>query len=285
MSTDDLSDLLTQQWTADAGPRPGFGGHGTPPKYGQGTVEAWDTETGENQIRYHGAVLSNLPIIGSTDILVIQPGDQVAIMSWAPNGGSGAYWIVGRLVVPGTEAATRSIQFMQGELAKTISAQVFAERISTDEDEGVGTITPPAGAGVFGPFSNLTGADVGPQVTATVGAAGKMLVMVTAEVTISVYDNAAWFGAGGMVSFELSGANALNPGRPRSMLSIGAGVVHNALLTDSAALVSMTTRATAVEVVSGLTPGNTTVTCKYAAYGGNPRPVRFNNRELIAVAF
>src|SRR5690606_30236874 len=96
-------------------------------RYMQGTVVAWDPETAENIVRIRGTDHTNVPLI---DLGIgqrsIQAGDQVAIMSWSPNGGTAAYFVMGRLVVPGTGAAQRS-----ADALSTVASEVTQELLTS----------------------------------------------------------------------------------------------------------------------------------------------------------
>lgn len=69
-------------------------------RYGQGTVLTWDPATFENTVSFRSLTLTNLPILGKIDGLSLKAGDVVGLMGWAPNGGFGAWWILGELGTP-----------------------------------------------------------------------------------------------------------------------------------------------------------------------------------------
>lgn len=69
-------------------------------RYGQGTILSWNPATFENQVSFRNLTLTNLPILGKIDGLSLKAGDVVGLMGWAPNGGFGAWWILGELGVP-----------------------------------------------------------------------------------------------------------------------------------------------------------------------------------------
>lgn len=80
--SDDLAPLLIPP----AGPVLGFR---------QGTVAAWDPVTFENQIEVGEALLTDLPLLSSSDAALITVGDVVSILTFGPSWG-----ILGRFVQP-----------------------------------------------------------------------------------------------------------------------------------------------------------------------------------------
>ncbi len=63
--------------------------------YRQGLVVAWDSVTFANQVQVGESVLTNLPLLNSSDAALIVPGDAVGILTF------GSSWaILGRFTVP-----------------------------------------------------------------------------------------------------------------------------------------------------------------------------------------
>jgi hypothetical protein len=104
-------------------------------------------------------------------------------------------------------------------------------------------------------------ATVGPTVTATVGASGRVLVMFHAWGRNSVADG------GALVSIALSGANTVAPSDAR------AGITHSAA---AGVYGSMSWS----EIVTGLAEGSTTFTLRYRATANT---ATFANRRLIVI--
>jgi hypothetical protein len=68
---------------------------GTPPSnfgYRQGTVIAWDNDTGANLIHVAGSDLPNLPIITQADVYNIRIGDTVAVIKF-----NDSYAVLGKI--------------------------------------------------------------------------------------------------------------------------------------------------------------------------------------------
>lgn len=277
MTDDSLADLIVPHWAADSGPVPGLSMGGAGMHFGQGVVLEWNPDTGENVIDYQGEPLENLPIIGSTDILVTQPGDIVEIRSSSPAGGAGSYWIGGRIVVPGSEAAQRSIEFMRGVLAKEISAEIFAARIHYGSDIGRAKRS---STGYGDP--DVEG-DPGPSVPGVNIVSGLAIVMISAYVKTSTEDTTTNdVATSGVISFAVSGATDRDPE------SASSGIVHraqkysNAGPIDAAAGVVIQSTLTSIAVVSDLNPGPHTFTCKYASSGA-PEPFECQLRNLVVI--
>lgn len=265
-----LADLIVPHWSDGAGPRIGLSGSGADVQYGQGTVVSWGfDEAGvfHNVIRIDGTEIPDVPLMGSSDIFVIVPGDRVAVMYWTPSGGAGVYWITGRIVVPGTDAAARSIEFMRGQLAKQIAAEIFAERLHSDRDDGIGTRSPDEAWG------DLTGAAVGPVVTADVSDAGTAIVFISATLNSSAVPTAN-VSVGTYVSVAVSGATTRDPD--------GFSALRNDMSGSSSAG-NQYIRATAIGVFDDLNAGEHTFTMKYQAAGDGVDGI-FSNRTLAVIA-
>lgn len=108
----------------------GMGSPGGGVSYGQGVLMAWNDGTFENTVSYRGGVLRNVPLLAGADALTYRPGDTLAILSWAPNKGATVYWILGRLITPGPDRGTETIDWMTGELGKRLSVAVMSERLA-----------------------------------------------------------------------------------------------------------------------------------------------------------
>src|SRR5690606_10725783 len=136
----DLSDLLVPP--PGAGPPPGWGfGDDGPARYGQGVIVEWNPQTFENVVRFRGTELRDLPVMAGPDALIYQPGDIVGIMYWAPAGGSGQYWILPRMIVPGSGAAERAVAAMRSRLGQAVALAAVGEAIQV--------IQPEAGTGIL----------------------------------------------------------------------------------------------------------------------------------------
>lgn len=90
MPGDDLTSLFRP--TRDGTPTPGG------LRYHKGTITNWDAQTGANTVVMSGTALPNVPVLSSTEPLVLQVGDTVGMLG----DGLGSYWIIGRIAVPNT---------------------------------------------------------------------------------------------------------------------------------------------------------------------------------------
>lgn len=81
MITDDLSAL--------------FGNTGPGVRFRQGTVQSWDSATGENTIQLGGGTLTNVPILNTGEAIALRAGHIVGLL------GQGRSWfIIGRVTPP-----------------------------------------------------------------------------------------------------------------------------------------------------------------------------------------
>ena len=148
--------------------------------------------------------------------------------------------------------------FMRPELISTIAAQAFADRITADSITGGGTGAPDAPD-----WGDLPG-DPGPSVTADVTDAGRMIVMLSAQITLQNNE-------GGRVSFEISDEG---------------GIVVSPFVTRDLAFTfnndngSFLAGAGVSYLIENLDAGLHTVTMKYQDSG-----VDFRERSLIVIAF
>lgn len=213
-------------------------------RYRQGTILAWNPATLENTVHVAGAEFVNLPVLGVAEAASYAVGTVVGVAV------VGSTWaIIGRFVVPGTQGATDALSNLA---SKTQTASV-------PTDEAVG-----AAVG----FQDL--ATLGPEVVVTVGASGKLLVLLSCFTGTEATDEQN----GGLMAFDLTGANTLAAG------SIGWIEVTALLTAGSGDSVRVTT--SGQFLVEGLTPGDTVVTAKYA-YQISPG-VFFRDRVITASA-
>lgn len=110
-------------------------------------------------------------------------------------------------------------------------------------------------------FTNLS--TVGPEVTVTIGANGLALVSIYARLSSATVSNVPAMG------FALSGAN-----------TVAASFDYS--ISHAAASGAAEARAGATFLLTGLTPGSTTFTAKYARESGTVSSV-FNDRRLSVV--
>lgn len=262
-SSDDLADLLVPHWTQGAPPRPTLGVPGQPASYGQGVLAAWNPTTFENTVYFHGAVLENLPVMAGPDALAFRAGDVVGIMYWSPQGGSGQYWILPRIIVPGSDAAQQAIASMQTDIGRRVSSAVLADRIHSAQAGGQ-TLTSSTSFG--------DGSSGGPVISdVEITEAGLALVFVGCLIDVGPR---AGGQIGGYMSFEVSGATSVAPS-VLTAVNIGGSV-------DGASH-RVGGRFMAAEWVP-LNPGVHTFTARYASQVGG-EDARFSRRTMIVVAF
>lgn len=243
MRADDLAPLLAP-------------GRGDPAaiRGGKGTVIEWNPLTGENVIRFRGTDLVDLPIVASSsELLLIQPGDQVLLHIFG-NGGVATIYIVGRVTVPGSPEARAAI-------LNALADNIFSATVTTAQSTGSATFTD---LGTVGPVvSNVP-----------IGASGRALIYITANIFASKPSDAT--DIEGIMSYAISGATSRNPSDDEALRlghnNIPAGAIYG--------------RKTAVSLAENLTPGSTTFTAKYRIQTASAtQTVIFSVRNLTVIAF
>ena len=218
-ASDDLTPLFA--------PKPEPSGVG----YRQGVVREWNQATAENVIEVGGTALVNLPVLNTSDALLLAPGDVVGIIT------AGSSWaVLGRLTVPGTPAAASALA--------VVSSRIRAAAVNDVE----GTISTT--------YTDLT--TVGPQLTdVPISASGKALVIVSAELQQFTGDA----NQGGSASFTVSGATTVAADiTNRLMIS----------RTDDSGSNNLRIRSSSVHLVESLNAGLHTFTMVYRSEDGAP---------------
>lgn len=219
----------------------------------QGQILAFNSATLENTVDVGGAILVDLPLLGVGEADSYGPGVNVGILVMTGTKGTSTYAILGQLVNPNTAAATHAIS----RLARSIGTDFVAATESTTSV----------------PFTDL--ATIGPQVSLTVKASGKVLVFLGATIAVGAAAGALW---GGFMNFFMSGANTSVVGQPGGLgySTSGAPSVGGPNLEFSIARMIP---------VSGLTPGATTFTAKYSIdFGASGETAQFRNRSMAVFA-
>jgi hypothetical protein len=246
----DIAELL-----AAAQPQPNRGLH-----FGQGTILSWNLDTFESEIDFRGVTLRNPGVLSGPDALTYKVGDVVALQGWAPNGGFSSWWIIGRVITPGSGAGAAAIDWMTSALGAQIAAAVFGNRIQFDtvvDNEATSSTS----------YTNLT--TVGPTVPdVEVSSTGRALVMLYAR--LSGQKGGSNISTPHM-SYEISGATSTSPSDLRALQvpSETDGAVH---------------AVTAVFLHSTLNEGLNTFQAKYKM-GGGQTEARFTQRTLIVIPF
>jgi hypothetical protein len=176
----------------------------------------WNPDTFANKVLWKGAVLTNLPVLAGPAALTFQKGQTVALLGWAPGGGTGSWTILGQWVSPGSTAAASQIEFMQTALAKATVDELVAQLLTSpagielaqfvasktthfDSDTGAGSVASSS-------WSNLTGASVGPTCAdVLISAERRALVIVGALMTAAANERPH-------MSFAVTGASTFTPG-------------------------------------------------------------------------
>ncbi|HEX5996291.1 MAG TPA: hypothetical protein VFY84_14210 [Jiangellales bacterium] len=194
----------------------------------QGVVETWNTTTGANTVRVGGTLFTNLPIADSSDLVLIAPGDVVAIRVVSGNSAFATMYVDGRIAIPGSPGVGAAAEFVED----LIDRRTVTNIVATQQTRVPG-----------GGFGDL--ATVGPSVTIDVRAGGRVLLTL-----------AAFMSHGGApvssvsMGFAASGANSITPVLADSL---GFGCSNE----------GWTLGASREFLLTGLTPGSTTFTAKY----------------------
>ncbi|MEV0902886.1 hypothetical protein [Actinoplanes sp. NPDC049802] len=240
MRSDDLVPLLT---APAAGPGAGFR---------QGVIVTWDQETAESTVLVGRSLMTNLPILNTSEAAILAAGDVVGILT------AGATWgILGRFTIPGTPEAVSALSSL-----RTASASVSTSETTSSVS-----------------FTDL--ATAGPEVQIAVGASGRVLVTLSAAMEYQADRGFGVNSAGAQMSFTMAGANTLSAGIARALRSrIGYATAQTPTFdTDLRGVLD----ASKTVLLSGLTPGATTFTARYAIDGFTALAT-FANRSLTVQA-
>ncbi len=222
-------------------------------RYRQGTIVAWNPVDLTNQVAIGTTIFTNLPVLGVGEAISYDVGDVVGLLViGSPSDGSQTYAIIGQLVIPGTQAAKDAItQLGTGVAIDLVTAQESTTSVA---------------------FTDLT--TPGPTVSVNIRASGKALVFFGATINVNPPNTALLWG--GFMSADVTGANVIGPLSLVGSLGLSAATAAGAVLEWSF---------TRMMPLSGLTPGLTTFTAKYAIGVGNPgETARFRNRSIAVFA-
>jgi hypothetical protein len=225
--------------------------------YRQGTIVAFDPVTLENTVLVGGSTFSNLPVWGVGESTLLVPGATVALMV-VGGGGAKTMAIIGRTVVPNTADAADAVSLL--------SSQVFAATVAVQQTRTTADTS----------FGDL--ATVGPEVTVSVRASGRLLVVLTSQIQW-IAGPAASPAAGGWVSLEMAGANTMTAATAADKI-LPAYNITPSVATSIA--VAAQVSATAAAVFDGLTPGETLLTMKYARQIA-AQAVDFGRRTIVVI--
>jgi len=144
-------------------------------QYRQGTITEWDPGTAANKVLVGGTELANVPILNTSEALLLRPGSVVGLVVVG-----GTWAILGRLTIPGTADAASALSAIRTAVAE----------VADTEDTTSAS------------FGNL--GTVGPTVEVTVGPSGRLLVTVGAQLS-----SAGALFSGCLMGFALTGANTV----------------------------------------------------------------------------
>lgn len=234
MRTDDLGPLFAGEPASAVGFR-------------QGRIIAWNPLTAQNTVDVGGTSLTDVPVLNTSEALLLRPGDVVALLTTGQ--GAQSWWIAGRVTIPGTPQAASALS-MLGVVAATV-ATVEATTSTT--------------------FTDL--ATVGPVVpNVLIGNSGRCLVFLTSL----IQENSANQARGGTMAFAISGATT----RAASFNdSLRAQHTDDGVISAGFSSNNLSAQFTAACIVTGLTAGLNTFTAKYLS--GDGSTVQFGSRTLI----
>lgn len=220
-------------------------------QYRQGIVMAYDQSTGANTVNVGGTDLVDLPILNTSEALLLSPGDVVAVLV-VGNGGASTCAILGRLTLPNTPAALTALKVL-GHVP-LVHQSVLGDVSTTS--------------------TSLTTLSGGPAVTATVTTTGRLWVMFGAEMFWT--DATPSPADGGGITVSLSGANTVAASTDITVAGylqpVGTGVSG-----DGAILPLCRSH-----LFTGLNAGATTITAQYLAV--NSKGMGFRKRFITAIA-
>jgi hypothetical protein len=174
-----------------------------PMSYRRGVIVAWDTATAANTVIVDGAQFTDLPILNTSEALLLRAGDVVGIVdvgtSWA---------ILGRFTIPGTADAASALRIL-GSIPMVAA--------TVDASESTSSVA----------FTDL--ATVGPTVTVDVPDSGNVLVLLTASL--------AYSGPNGIaMGYDVSGANTIAASVNQALLNQVASGATNLRATHAVLL-------------------------------------------------
>lgn len=240
-----------------------------PPRYVIAVLEQWDPDTFQNSVRYRGTLMHNLAVINSVEALSFSAGQSVALLGHSGTGALTSFAILGRYLQPGSSAATEAVSFLQGELARQISAEIFAERIST-------ATVPTQQSTTSATFTDL--ATVGPQITGVEIQVGVAIVFASAGIFIQFDQDQQ--GTGGYMGVQISGATSVSPAESESLVY---SMFPDTIPGDEG--LNGFLRASNMYPFTGLNPGTHTFTAKYRRSVSGGQAVEFLDRAMMVIAF
>lgn len=195
--------------------------------YRQGVVVAWNPATAENQVDVGGTLVDNLPILNTSEALLLQPGDVVGILA---AGRSASSWaILGRLTIPATPQAATALSAIR---TRSVNVDAFETRTSAIWGD-LATVGPVVSDVIVGPSGRCL-LFISSTITLLVtSGGGEMACQITGATTVPLGDTPpalAWYGPAGSgpTMTRLVLVEGLNPGlhtftAKYSAVDLGAG--------------------------------------------------------------
>jgi hypothetical protein len=235
-SPDDLTPLLTE-----APPGPGYD-----LRFRSGVVVSWNPLTAENVVRVGGTEVADLPILNTSEALLLAAGDVVGVLAARNERGSTTYAILGRMTIPGTASAATAINALGNAIV-----------VATEPNQQSTTSSS---------YTDLT--TVGPEMEVLIRPSGRCLFiygcyMIQVGIAFGHMDIVGDGPGGDSFTTTASGAS----------LGAGTGMAGNSIEGTS----------TNARLLTGLDSGMWTVTAKYKSGGGLGNPSVFMDRFLIAI--
>lgn len=216
----------------------------------QGVIVSWDANTAENTVLVGGSLLTDLPILNTSEASILAVGDVVGILT------AGRTWgILGRFTIPGTPEAASALSALRTQSASVVAAQGTTSATYVDL------------------------ATVGPAATINVGPSGRVLVMVSAQFTGEAPRGSTLNTGGALMSYTMSGANTAIA---VDLYSANASIQYDNTATSFITTLRIFGGLTRVSLREGLNPGSTTFTAKYRR--DTAGTASFDNRNITVMA-
>lgn len=221
-------------------------------RYRQGVILTFDPVTLANTVAVGGAVMTDLPLLGVGEAMLLVPGAVVGLITIGNLGGGQGLAILGRLVSPNTDAAAEAVSLLSSRTQVGYDTNAVSTTSATYVDLG------------------------GPTVSGVVGPSGRVLVFTGALITGISEINGAFIADTARMAVALSGANVLaasnewaySTAYQFSPNTLGAIIVN---------------RAVAAHLFEGLNPGLTTFTAMYDSAGSGTLEADFADRIVVAM--
>lgn len=224
---------------------------GKPVGFRQGVVVSWDQETAENTILVGGSLMENLPILNTSEAAILAEGNVVSILT------AGSTWgILGRFTIPGTAEAVSALS----------AIKVQSDSVNTPE------------ATTSGSFTDL--ATPGPEVVATIGPTGRAVLILSAQITLTVPTGGGITSVQAQMSFIGTGANVFPTGTYQSMA--GQLWYNSSQSGGFDTSIETKTHMSKTFLLEGLSPGSTTFTAKYRRASG-AGTLSFDDRNMTVL--